>query len=120
MVRSVGPRLLDALEDGVCHHSCIRFGGCGRCGPEDAINAPLALKGCFRLCASVVLLLGARLLLLRGRSEGTTQALHNAAWGVLLLAGGSGGGANNKDNTHVWRVATALLMLLPLLIGGGL
>jgi hypothetical protein len=50
---------------------------------------------------------------------GTTRALPNFAWGALLLAGGSGSGADNEDNAHVWRAATALLALLLLLAGGG-
>jgi hypothetical protein len=119
MVRSVGPHLLDALADGVRHHSHIHFGGCGRCRTEDAINTLVALEGCLRLSAFVVSLLGARLPPSLGGTGGTMPALRNAAWGVLLFSGG-GGGADNKDNAHVWRVATGLLASLPLLVGGGL
>ena len=38
----------------------------------------------------------------RGTGE-TTRALHNDAWGVLLLASGSGGRANNEDNAQGWQ-----------------
>jgi hypothetical protein len=119
MVGSIGPRLLDALEDGVYHHSCIRFSGCGRCGPEDVIDPPVALDGYLRLLTSVVSLLGVRSSPLRGGTGGNTQALRDAAWGALLLAGSGGGGANDEDDMRVRRAATALITLLPLLAGGG-
>jgi hypothetical protein len=119
MVGSIGPRLLDELEDRVCHHSCIHFSGCGRCGPEDVIDLPVALDGCLRLLTSIVSLLGVRSLPLHGGTGRNTQALRDAAWGVLLLAGSGGGGANDEDDVRVGRAATALITLLLLLAGEG-
>jgi hypothetical protein len=79
MVRSIGPCLLDVLADGIHHHSCIRFGGCGGCGREDAIDVLDALKRCLRLCMSIMSLLAVRLSPSHGGTGGTMRALHNAA-----------------------------------------
>jgi hypothetical protein len=79
MVRSVGPRLLDVLEDRIDHHSRICFYGCSGCGQEDVIDALGTLKGCLRLCVSIMSLLRVRLLPSHGGTGGTMRALHNAA-----------------------------------------
>jgi hypothetical protein len=120
MVESIGPRFLflDALADRVRYHSCICFGSCNRCRPEDANNALDALERCLRLCASVVSLIGDSHHLCVGGLGGPCGPCTTLPGGAPPCQWWQRWG--QQQRAHVWRMATALLALLPLLVEGGL